>query len=67
VALREAYLQNREAEIAALKAKDGEAAPIAAFDDPLADPAADRRHRPNRRLRLALLRLRPRRQARAPR
>jgi phospholipid-binding lipoprotein MlaA len=40
VALREAYLQNREAEIAAIKAKDGQAAPIAAFDDPLADPAA---------------------------
>ncbi len=40
VALREAYLQNREAEIAALKAKDGQAAPVAAFDDPLADPAA---------------------------
>ena len=40
VSLREAYLQNREAEIAALRAKDGQAAPIAAFDDPLADPAA---------------------------
>ncbi|WP_206237890.1 MlaA family lipoprotein [Novosphingobium terrae] len=40
VALREAYLQSREAEIAALKAKDGQAAPVAAFDDPLADPAA---------------------------
>jgi phospholipid-binding lipoprotein MlaA len=40
VALREAYLQNREAEIAAIKAKDGQAAPVAAFDDPLADPAA---------------------------
>jgi phospholipid-binding lipoprotein MlaA len=40
VSLREAYLQNREAEIAALKAKDGQVAPVAAFDDPLADPAA---------------------------
>jgi phospholipid-binding lipoprotein MlaA len=40
VALREAYLQNREAEVAAIKAKDGRAAPVAAFDDPLADPAA---------------------------
>ncbi len=40
VSLREAYLQNRESEIAALKAKDGQVAPVAAFDDPLADPAA---------------------------
>jgi phospholipid-binding lipoprotein MlaA len=40
VALREAYLQNREAEIAALRAKDGEVAPVASFDDPLTDPAA---------------------------
>jgi phospholipid-binding lipoprotein MlaA len=40
VTLREAYLQNREAEIAAIKAKDGQVAPVAAFDDPLADPAA---------------------------
>lgn len=40
VSLREAYLQNREAEIAALKAKDGQPAPVAAFDDPLTDPAA---------------------------
>lgn len=46
VALREAYLQNREAEIATLKAKDGEAAPIAAFDDPLADPAATKTPEP---------------------
>lgn len=40
VTLREAYLQSREAEIAVLKAKDGQVAPVAAFDDPLADPAA---------------------------
>ncbi|MDE1915631.1 MAG: VacJ family lipoprotein [Sphingomonadales bacterium] len=39
-ALREAYLQSREADIAALKAKDGEAAPVTGFDDPLTDPAA---------------------------
>jgi len=40
VTLREAYLQNREAEVAALRAKDGQQAPVAAFDDPLTDPAA---------------------------
>ena len=40
VGLREAYLQSREAEIAALRLKDGQVAPVAAFDDPLADPAA---------------------------
>lgn len=40
VSLREAYLQNREAEIAALRAKDGEAPPVTSFEDPLTDPAA---------------------------
>ncbi|RVU05449.1 VacJ family lipoprotein [Novosphingobium umbonatum] len=39
-ALRSAYLQNREAEIAALKAKDGVPAQVPALDDPLEDPEA---------------------------
>jgi phospholipid-binding lipoprotein MlaA len=39
-ALRSNYLQDRAGEIAELKAKDGEVAPIESFDDPLADPDA---------------------------
>jgi phospholipid-binding lipoprotein MlaA len=38
-ALRSSYLQNREGQIAALKAKDGAEAQVPAFDEPLADPA----------------------------
>lgn len=38
-ALRSAYLQSRQAQIAALRAKDGQAPAIPALDDPLTDPA----------------------------
>jgi phospholipid-binding lipoprotein MlaA len=38
--LRSSYLQNRDGQIAALKAKKGAAPQLPAFDDPLADPAA---------------------------
>jgi phospholipid-binding lipoprotein MlaA len=38
-ALRSSFLQAREGEIAALKAKDGAPATIPAFNDPLEDPA----------------------------
>ncbi len=39
-ALRSSYLQDRAGEIAALKARDGQAPVNPALDDPLADPAA---------------------------